>query len=72
MAGMRLEQVQSFILAKKKNLVYGHFKEQGLSDLRRRRSTKTSPQNITWLNHKSFGIIQSRSRPTIWTKYPKK
>ena len=38
---------------------------------RRRRSTKTSPPNITWLYHKSFGIIQSHSRPTIWAKYPK-
>ena len=33
--------------------------------------SKTSPQNITWLYHKSFTIIQTRSRPTIWVKYPK-
>ena len=28
-------------------------------------------QNITWLYHKSFAIIQSRSRPKISAKYPK-
>ena len=32
---------------------------------------KTSPQNITWFYHKSFEIIQSRLRNTIWAKYPK-
>ena len=34
-------------------------------------STKTSPQNRTLLNHKSVAIIQSRSRRTMWAKYPK-
>ena len=26
---------------------------------------------VTWLYHKSFAIIQSRSRPTMWAKYSK-
>ena len=34
-------------------------------------STKMSPQNKTLLYYKSFAIIPSRSRPTIWAKYPK-
>ena len=33
-------------------------------------STKTSPQNITWLYHKSFAIILSHSRRTMRAKYP--
>ena len=35
------------------------------------RRKRRSPQNITWLYHKSFAIIQSRLRPTMWAKYPK-
>ena len=39
-------------------------------------TTATVDENVTskynLLYHKSFAIIQSRSRPTIWAKYPKK
>ena len=34
-------------------------------------STKTSPQNIALLYHKSFAIIPSCSLLTIWAKCPK-
>ena len=34
-------------------------------------STKTSPQNITLLYHKSFAIIPSCSRLTLSVKYPR-
>ena len=34
-------------------------------------STTTSPQNITLHNPKSFAIILSRSRTTMWAKNPK-
>ena len=34
-------------------------------------STKTSPQNRTLVYCKSFAIIPSRSRRTMWAKYPK-
>ena len=33
-------------------------------------SSKTSPQYMTLLYHKSFAVILSRSLPTIWAKYP--
>ena len=32
---------------------------------------ETSPQNITLLWYKPFAIIPSRSRRTMWAKYPK-
>ena len=35
-------------------------------------STKTSPQNRTLLQYKALAIISSRSRRTMWAKYPKK
>ena len=34
-------------------------------------ATKPSPQKIIWLYHKFFAIIQSRSRLTMWVRYPK-
>ena len=32
---------------------------------------KVSPQNITLHSRMSFAIVLSRSRPTMWAKYPK-
>ena len=46
-------------------------RHKGLYDLRRRRQRKTSPQNITFHYRKFLAVRPSRSRRTMWVKYPK-